>query len=83
MNDRIERFALLKSFFGGILSQRNILASDFENIEARTEVDGCVVKIRMSWDGIGKISIRSQEALATLRVLTEGSPEVGGEENEG
>ena len=78
MNDRIERFTKLKSFLGGILSSTNIIPSDFVDISARTELDGCTLRICLGWDGVGKLSVRSQEALAELRVLTEGG-EVEGE----
>ena len=79
LDDRIERFGKLKSFLGGLLSQTNSTPSDFVDISAQTDGnrDGCTVTICLRWDAVGKLSIRSQKALADLRALTERG-EVGG-----
>ena len=78
MNDRIERFATLKSFLGGLLSQANSIPSDFVDISARTDADCCTVTISLRWDAVGKLSIRSQEALAELEALTDRGEVAGG-----
>ena len=73
MNDVTERFGKLKSFLGGLLSQTNITPSDFVDISALTDgnMDCCTVTIYLRWDAVGKLSIRSQKALADLRSLTD------------
>ena len=86
INDRIERFGKLKSFLGGLLSQANSTPSDFVDISARTDgnMDCCTVTICLRWDAVGKLSIRSQKALANLRSLTErGLDPIGAVEGQG
>ena len=73
MTDRIERFGKLKSFLGGLLSQANITPSEFVDISARKDGnrDCCTVTISLRWDAVGKLSIRSQQALGELQGLTD------------
>ena len=85
MDDRIERFGKLKSFLGGLLCQANSTPSDFVDISARTDGNRncCTVTICLRWDAVGKLSVRSQKALADLRALTErGEGGGGGDEQD-